>query len=198
MNRALKLAWGLISSPNSFWVQVIVSKYGVDIHNPPLMLPTRYGSHLWKSLGNVWSEVLASRRWCLGDGQSVWFWWDLWVTRDVPLAAYTINNLPSNILNGKVADFVKEDGSGTGIVLNSFFLLTSFFRLLHSIPRPLIRAQILCFGLTPNLGVSLLIRLTWHFQMIPPCMMTGFGVRFGVGRVPKVCGSSYGKCFTID
>ncbi|KAH9754932.1 putative ribonuclease H protein [Citrus sinensis] len=105
MNRALKLAWGLISSPNSFWVQVIVSKYGVDIHNPPLMLPTRYGSHLWKSLGNVWSEVLASRRWCLGDGQSVWFWWDLWVTRDVPLAAYTINNLPSNILNGKVADF---------------------------------------------------------------------------------------------
>ncbi|XP_052290822.1 uncharacterized protein LOC127900258 [Citrus sinensis] len=78
MNRALhmKLAWGLISSPNSFW-----------------------------------SEVQASRHWCLGDGHSVWFWWDFWVTRDVPLAAYTINNLPSNISNGKVADFVKEDSS---------------------------------------------------------------------------------------
>ncbi|KAH9793075.1 putative ribonuclease H protein [Citrus sinensis] len=113
MNCALhmKIAWGLISSPNSLWVQVIVCKYGVDIRNPPLMLPTRYGSHLWKSIGNVWSDVLASRRWCLGDGQSVWFWWDLWVTRDVPLAAYTTNNLPSNILDGKVADFVKEDGS---------------------------------------------------------------------------------------
>ena len=33
------------------------------------------------------------------------------MTKDVPLAAYTTNNLPSNILNGKVADFVKEDGS---------------------------------------------------------------------------------------
>ena len=64
MNRALymKLAWGLISSPNSFWVQILASKYGVDTHNLPLVLHTHYGSHLWKSLGSVWNEVLASRR----------------------------------------------------------------------------------------------------------------------------------------
>lgn len=113
MSRALhmKLAWGLTYSPNSFWVQVLVSKYRVDIHNPPPLLLTCYGSYLWKSLGNVWSEVLVSNRWCLGDGQSVQFWWDLWVTKDVPLAAYATYIIPINILNGKVADFVKEDGS---------------------------------------------------------------------------------------
>ena len=70
MNRALymKLVWGLISSSNSFWVQILASKYGVDTHNPPFVLHTRYGSHLWKSLGSVCNVVLASRRWCLGDG----------------------------------------------------------------------------------------------------------------------------------
>ncbi|KAH9757474.1 reverse transcriptase domain-containing protein [Citrus sinensis] len=59
MNRALhmKLAWGIISSPSSLWVQVLLTKYRVDRHNPPQVLLTRYGSHLWKSLGHVWSEV---------------------------------------------------------------------------------------------------------------------------------------------
>ena len=35
MNRALhmKLAWGIISSPNSLWVQVLTTKYRVDPHN---------------------------------------------------------------------------------------------------------------------------------------------------------------------
>lgn len=33
------------------------------------------------------------------------------MTNDVPLAAYATNIIPSNILNVKVADFVKEDGS---------------------------------------------------------------------------------------
>lgn len=88
-----------------------MTKYGVDIHNPPPVLHTRYGSHLWKALGNVWSEVLASRHWCLGDGQPVQFWWDLWVTNDVPLVAYATDIIPSNILNGKVVEFVKDDGS---------------------------------------------------------------------------------------
>ncbi|GAY57978.1 hypothetical protein CUMW_183540 [Citrus unshiu] len=53
--------------------EVISTKYRVDRHNLPRVLPTRYGSHLWKSLGHVWSEVLASRRWSLGDGKSVRF-----------------------------------------------------------------------------------------------------------------------------
>lgn len=87
---------------------------------------------------------------------------------------------------------------GTRINLNTFFLLISFFRLLHSIPHPLLRARIHYFGLTQNLGGSLLIRLTWQFRMILSCMMTGFGTWFGVGRAPKVCGFSYGKCFTIS
>ena len=108
MNRALhmKLAWGIIFSPNNLWVQVLISKYKVDPYNLPLVLPIHYGSHLWKSLGQVWSEALASRRWSLGDGQYAHFLWDLWVTDTVPLIAYATNTIHMGILDCKVADLV--------------------------------------------------------------------------------------------
>ncbi|KAH9781699.1 reverse transcriptase domain-containing protein [Citrus sinensis] len=104
MNQSLhmKLAWGIISSPNSLWVRVLTTKYRIDPLNLPHELPTHYGSHLWKSLGHVWSEILASRHWCLGDGLSILFWWDLWV----PLIAYATDTIPVEILECKVADFV--------------------------------------------------------------------------------------------
>ncbi|KAK9181143.1 hypothetical protein WN944_024280 [Citrus x changshan-huyou] len=113
MNKALhmKLAWGFISSPESLWVKVLRTKYGVANDTLPETLHTRYGSHLWKSIGTVWSEVLASRRWCLGNGDSVRFWWDLWVTKDLPLAAYAMDTIPVHILDCKVSAFIKNDGS---------------------------------------------------------------------------------------
>ena len=70
----MKLSWGFISSPESLWVTVLITKYEVANDTLPKTLHTRYGSHLWKSIGTVWSEVLASRRQCLGNGDSVWFW----------------------------------------------------------------------------------------------------------------------------
>ncbi|XP_052290912.1 uncharacterized protein LOC112498105 [Citrus sinensis] len=57
------------------------------------------------------SEVLASRRWCLGDGLYVRFWWDLWVIDNVPLIAYATDSIPVEILECKVADFVDVNGS---------------------------------------------------------------------------------------
>ncbi|KAH9658732.1 putative ribonuclease H protein [Citrus sinensis] len=113
MNKALhmKLAWGFISSPESLWVTVLRTKYGVAKDTLPETLHTRYGSHLWKSIGTVWSEVLTSRRWCLGNGESVRFWWDLWVTKDMPLATYAMDTIPVNILDCKVSVFIKNDGS---------------------------------------------------------------------------------------
>lgn len=113
INKALhmKLAWGLISSTDSLWVTILKTKYGVSADILPQTLPTRYGSHLWKSIGVVWSDVLACQRWYLGNGIFVRFWWDLWVTKDLPLAAYAIGNVPTHILDCKVADCCKADGS---------------------------------------------------------------------------------------
>ena len=47
----------------------------------------------------------------MGDGQSVRFWWDLWVTNNVPLIAYATNTIPVDILECKMADFVDANGA---------------------------------------------------------------------------------------
>ena len=47
----------------------------------------------------------------MGDGLSVRFWWDLWVTDNIPLIAYATDSIPVEILDCKVADFVDENGS---------------------------------------------------------------------------------------
>lgn len=44
---------GLISTPSSFWVKVLCTKYSIDHENLPPELPTKDGSHLWKSVGEV-------------------------------------------------------------------------------------------------------------------------------------------------
>lgn len=49
---------GLISTPSSFWVKVLCTKYSIDHENLPPELPTKDGSHLWKSVGEVWNKVL--------------------------------------------------------------------------------------------------------------------------------------------
>lgn len=53
MNQALlmKLCWNLVANPNRLWSQVLLAKYGVNHENLPRELPTRYGSHFWKSIG---------------------------------------------------------------------------------------------------------------------------------------------------
>lgn len=60
MNKALlmKIGWGILDSPNSLWIKVLISKYGVNNNDLPSSLPTKHGSPLWKAVGNVWKEVL--------------------------------------------------------------------------------------------------------------------------------------------
>ena len=48
----------LVYNIYSAFCSFMMPKYGVDKENLPLALPTRYGSALWKAVGNVWSEVL--------------------------------------------------------------------------------------------------------------------------------------------
>ena len=62
MNKALlmKLSWGVISTKDSLWVRVLCTKYGANNSNPPLSLPTRYGSHMWKAIGKIWRDTMLS------------------------------------------------------------------------------------------------------------------------------------------
>ena len=69
MNKALlmKIGWNLFDSPYSFWIHVLMSKYGFDKDNLPFALPTRYSSPLWKTVGNIWNEVVQGTHWAIGN-----------------------------------------------------------------------------------------------------------------------------------
>ncbi|KAK9105380.1 hypothetical protein Scep_022224 [Stephania cephalantha] len=51
----MKLGRGLISNQNALWVRLMRAKYGPVSHMPPPNLVTRNGSHVWRSMGKVWS-----------------------------------------------------------------------------------------------------------------------------------------------
>ena len=113
MNEALllKVAWHLITEPHKLCVQVLSTKYGVPPSEIPHTLPTRYCSHLWKSVGRVWDYAKRGIRWNVGNGWKVKFWWDCWATAPFTLADLAIQPIPPDLSDLYVADFVSTDGS---------------------------------------------------------------------------------------
>ena len=107
----MKVGWGLVNSPNTFWVRVLTSKYKVNTMCLPGSLQTRNGSYLWRAVGKVWDHVLKGIRWALGDGKRVKFWWDLWLSEAENLQSYAQNPIPDQLINLCVADFSDNNGN---------------------------------------------------------------------------------------
>ena len=59
---------------------------------------------------NIWSKVQNGIFWQLGNGNSIRFWEDRWLSGQIKLAEVVINNLPEEYLEVKVADVITEDG----------------------------------------------------------------------------------------
>ncbi|KAH9670553.1 putative ribonuclease H protein [Citrus sinensis] len=131
MNKALlmKLSWGIISAKDSLWVQVLCTKYGVNNSNPPLSLPTRYGSHMWKAIGRIWSDTMLSRSWSVGDGKSIRFWWDCWVYKDKPLANQVTSLIPDHLTRLMVADCVAANGQRNWALFDHFLPHTAIMKI---------------------------------------------------------------------
>ncbi|KAL9422763.1 hypothetical protein AB3S75_034941 [Citrus x aurantiifolia] len=61
-------------------------------------------------MGNIWEKTRGGIRWNIGDGETVRFWRDCWVTSLKPLAEFVIQPIPNKPLNKRAMDFL--DGSG--------------------------------------------------------------------------------------
>ena len=107
----LKIGWGLVNSPNTFWVQVMAFKYKIDTTCLPDSLQTRNESYLWRAVGKVWDHDLKGTRWALGDGKRVKFWWDLWLSEADNLQSYPQNPIPNQLINSCVVDFSYSNGN---------------------------------------------------------------------------------------
>ncbi|KAK9139396.1 hypothetical protein Scep_009077 [Stephania cephalantha] len=113
MNEALlmKLVWRLVSSTNELWVQLLKAKYG-DVSPQMSELPnTRKGSHLWRSLGKIWSNTLQNIGWAVGNGTVSRFWLDNWLNLEKPLGEYATRRVPPNNELEPVAAYVTPEGN---------------------------------------------------------------------------------------
>ena len=117
----MKIGWGLFSNSNRFWIKVFCTKHNIDLDSLPPELSTKYGSHLWKVVGEIQSKVLRgvswaiengyiARFWAIGNGQIAWFWWDVWLYNGTILAAHTNPQVIQLLPNNVVADFVTVEG----------------------------------------------------------------------------------------
>ncbi|XP_024043219.1 uncharacterized protein LOC112099922 [Citrus clementina] len=57
----------LITEPTELSNQVLLTKYGIKLDEVLTSLPTRYGSHFWKAMGNIWEKTRVGMRWNIGD-----------------------------------------------------------------------------------------------------------------------------------
>lgn len=113
MNTALlmKIGWNIITKPQSLWIRVLRSKYGLDQYGIPTNLNFKNGSYLWRAVNNIWPHVKNGIRWAVGNGKSVFFWNDWWVPEVYNLRTHVRQQLPLEMENVYVAYMVGPDGS---------------------------------------------------------------------------------------
>lgn len=86
----MKIGWSMVVSPQSLWVQVLLTKYGLNTTNLPPTLNVRTGSYLWIAIGNVWKHVLDGIRWAIDNGKKVCFRKDFWADDNIFLGNHSI------------------------------------------------------------------------------------------------------------
>lgn len=136
MNKSLliKVGWGSISSPSSLWTQVLTPKYGVNLSTLPTELPGRHGSHLWRSLKKVWTDILSGVAWNIGDGTKVRFWLDLWMLKEKPIISEAILPILDKIISGVVADFIDNNGSWRWDLFEHYLPHNFILRIASNVP----------------------------------------------------------------
>ncbi|KAH9727055.1 putative ribonuclease H protein [Citrus sinensis] len=127
MNHALlmKNTWQLITEPTELSNQVLLTKYGIKLDEVLTNLPTRYGSHFWKAMGNIWEKTRVGMRWNIGDWKKV------------------SHLLPNNILLKSASIHLPKVSHGAnsyfwGVSSNGIFSVKSAYELLDD---PVINAD---------------------------------------------------------
>ncbi|GAU31728.1 hypothetical protein TSUD_215290 [Trifolium subterraneum] len=124
MNTAclMKMGWNMRENNGSLWCNVLQGKYGRarGVHGNFVVKPT--DSFIWKGIVKAWGNISLYEEWSVGNGTSVLAWRDKWLGENIVLGQ-TMEIIPENIANWKVADMVNELGEWKLEVLNALLLL---------------------------------------------------------------------------
>ena len=110
MNQSLqmKLLWKLIAEPDNLWVKIVNEKYlkSSNLWNYKKQCNT---SWQWSKLMSLREGFMTGISWQVGDGKTIRFWKDTWVTEGV--LKPTPNNLSMWDEDETVSNYIKDDKS---------------------------------------------------------------------------------------
>lgn len=111
-NKALimKAGWGLITTPDAFWVQVVKAKYGCGQGILPVVIKKNQASSFWRGINGVWKDLMRGVQWTIGDGKRVRFWYDRWLPSGLILNETTTVVIPDELVEQSVDFFSHESG----------------------------------------------------------------------------------------
>ena len=144
-----KLAWKFLTTPENFWVQMIIAKYG----NPDRFFnckPRQSDSWVWKCILRLRPFIKQGLRWKLGNGKTINFWTDAWCL-DESLGAKVGSDLSSiPDVHCKVCDFFTSDKQWDSAKLGQV-LPPDLVQAVQGIPIPITDVpDSFCWGLTGN------------------------------------------------
>ena len=67
----MKIGWSLVTKPDSLWVKVLKSKYGIRDDALTVTNFSYSGSYLWRAIARVWNDVQQGIKWSLGKDKMV-------------------------------------------------------------------------------------------------------------------------------
>ncbi|MBA0686233.1 hypothetical protein Goari_013845 [Gossypium aridum] len=115
----MKLAYQIVTKPDTLWVRVLRSKYKM-LDVCPLLVNRSNCSYVLRSISNVWDQFRKNLYWSLGNGRSVSFIQDVWIVDLGPLHEHLYSNVVI-LAHLKVADFVDPDGCWKWSKLRHYF-----------------------------------------------------------------------------
>ncbi|KAL4319829.1 hypothetical protein GQ457_18G007350 [Hibiscus cannabinus] len=105
-----------ITNNDKLWVHVMKAKYNWREKIPP-SLRSYNCSRLWKGIAHMWESIRDSIYWNVCDGQTIDFWYDVWVDEHGPLIQFClVDGVPHGM---HVIDMRNELGGWDWIVLSA-------------------------------------------------------------------------------
>lgn len=127
-----KLAWKLISGNSGLWAEVLLKKY--MLRSEENLLNTKNGdSQLWKFICQHKDIVEEGARWQLRNGESIYFFSDIWLFHDKKIQDMTVRPLMVEEKLSKVVNWTQY-GSWDFVRLSSIVSNEVISKLISILP----------------------------------------------------------------
>ncbi|KAF7813509.1 ribonuclease H [Senna tora] len=126
----------------------LCTKYGRGASWSDGITAKSYDSALWRNVARLWPQITHNTRWCVGNGESMSFWKDVWGSFAEPLLTKAISVIDVNGLSRSVASYGSSEEGWKMDQLIPFLNEATRITLMNEMPpNPNRSSDSLCWGL---------------------------------------------------